>query len=744
MPLTSVEHAKTDYHNNNKYFTHAGNAAERTPLFAATAVTMSSKAVSRLRIAALFVAALSIAGAARAQKYEGRELVQAALIADSSAVAPGKTFTVGLHLRMVPGWHTYWKYAGDAGIPTEIKWRLPSGWQVGEIEWPLPTKIDEPGDIQIYGYRDEVVLQQRLTPPKNLSGSAVTLAAHASWLVCEKICIPGEADVQVELPIGTNVGPANDQLFSKWRATVPSSWPIDSKASASWSREPGALNLRVKLPGSSSALEFFPLPPASVAIGHPSRISSDAGGDVFRIPLVDANSKAREVGGVIANRTAGVAFELPTETVSAATVDAAAASRAEIFHALLFGFIGGFILNLMPCVLPVISLKIFGFVQQAGKSRRLILRSGLAFAAGIFAWFIGLALVLIVLKSAGRQITWALQFTNPYFVLAMSVFVLVFALNLFGVFEIALPQWATRGVTSGSNREGDSGSFLQGVFATVLATPCTAPFLGTALGFAFTQSALIIMAVFVAIAAGMSAPYIALAAQPAWLRFLPKPGDWMVRVKQAMGFLLIATLIFLLAVIGAQRGVGAIVWTTCLLLAVSIACWIKGVFIVPMASARSRVVASFIAIALLIASTAYFVGSKFSRESETAAQTNSAEGWQTFTPALLQTELQQRHAIFLDFTAAWCITCKFNEATVLETAAVRDSLAKHGITKIKADWTNANPEITKLLKQFGRPGVPLYVLYPGNGAEPYIFPELITKNMVLAKLESISPNLASK
>src|SRR5207302_8264915 len=233
---------------------------------------------------------------------------------------------------------------------------------------------------------------------------------------------------------------------------------------------------------------------------------------------------------------------------------------------LFFGFLGGLILNLMPCVLPVISLKIFGFIQQAGQSRQKVLRSGLAFVAGIFVWFIGLALLLIGLKAAGREITWAFQFTNAYFVLFMSVVVLIFALNLFGVFEITLPQSVTRELLPTTERKDDLGSFFQGVFATILATPCTAPFLGTALGFAFTQSAPVILSMFVAVAGGMSAPYLLLSAQPAWMRFLPQPGPWMVHVKQFMGFLLLATLLFLLYVLGAQRGLVGAILASCFLL----------------------------------------------------------------------------------------------------------------------------------------------------------------------------------
>jgi thiol:disulfide interchange protein len=399
----------------------------------------------------------------------------------------------------------------------------------------------------------------------------------------------------------------------------------------------------------------------------------------------------------------------------------------------------------MPCVLPVISLKIFGFVQQAGQRRARIFRSGLAFIAGIFVWFLGLALVLVIIKSAGGQPVWAAQFTNPYFVLFMSAVVLVFALNLFGVFEINLPQWLSRrAVAAEGSMHGDAGSFFQGVFATVLATPCTAPFLGTALGFAFTQSATVILLMFGSIALGMSAPYFLLSAQPAWLRFLPKPGPWMVRVKQLMGFLLIATLLFLLSVLGAQRGVGALIWTCSFLLVLSVACWLKGAFVTPLHSAKTRGLVLVLMLLLVIGSGVYFIGDKFHSAAAVANPTASGGGWEKFTPERLASELKRGRPVFIDFTAEWCITCKFNESTVLETAAVQAAFSERQIVKLKADWTNGDPAITKLLKQFGRPGVPLYVLYPGGTAQPYVFPELLTKNIVLEKLETVNRTIASQ
>jgi thiol:disulfide interchange protein DsbD len=485
-----------------------------------------------------------------------------------------------------------------------------------------------------------------------------------------------------------------------------------------------------------------------VAVGHPRLASRDGNVSTFDVPLDNANGKFKSLPGLLVFGSSSDAPDRGAWDISVGHETAAANEKStlrEIIRFLIFGFIGGFILNLMPCVLPVISLKIFGFVQQAGQSRARIFRSGLAFIAGIFVWFLGLALVLVIIKTAGGQPVWAAQFTNPYFVLAVSAVVLVFALNLFGVFEINLPQWLSRRAVAAESAHGDAGSFFQGVFATVLATPCTAPFLGTALGFAFSQSAAVILAMFASIALGMSLPYFLLSAQPAWLKFLPKPGPWMLRVKELMGFLLIATLLFLLSVLGAQRGVAALIWTCAFLLVLSVACWLKGAFMTPIASARTRASVLLVMLLLVIGSGYYFIGEKFQSASVAASPTASAgSGWEKFTPERLASELQQGHPVFIDFTAEWCITCKFNESTVLETAAVRTAFSEHQIVKLKADWTNGDPAITKLLKQFGRPGVPLYVLYPGGTAQPYVFPELLTKNIVLEKLETVNRSIASQ
>ncbi len=683
------------------------------------------------------------------QTYQGKQLVKAELLADASAIVPGKAFTVGLLLRMAPGWHTYWKFSGDAGLPTELKWKLPQGWKIGEIQWPIPLKTIDPGDIETYGYENEVLLTQEITPSSKIDESSVKLSAEANWLVCEKICIPGGETLQLELPISTTSQPANTELFARYRRLLPQNWPGADAATAEWSRAGSDLRLKVaSVPlANYPAVDFFPLPEQGTVVGHPTIESRNKNQILFRIPIESSGKSVSAMAGLVVffhqpNGDDRAAWQItPPSIVSAAHP----APVRGIFTFLLFGFLGGIILNLMPCVLPVISLKIFGFIQQAGQSRQKILRSGIAFALGIFSWFIALALLLIALKAAGRDVTWGgFQFTNAYFVLALSVIVLVFALNLFGVFEISLPQSMTRGLLSTTERKDDLGSFFQGVFATVLATPCTAPFLGTALGFAFSQSPPIILAMFVAIAAGMSAPYLLLSAQPAWLRFLPKPGSWMMHVKQFMGFLLLATLLFLLYVLGAQRGLEGAIWASSFLLVISVACWIKGAFVVPTASAAKRSVAVVLMLVLVFASGVYFIGDKFYSASVAATDSRLRGDWQAFAPDRLQAELEQGHPVFVDFTAAWCLTCKFNEANVLESQEVREAFQRRGVVKLRADWTNGDPVITKLLQQFGRPGVPLYVLYPGKSEEPIVFPELLTKSMVLEKLDSAARKVASQ
>jgi thiol:disulfide interchange protein/DsbC/DsbD-like thiol-disulfide interchange protein len=636
---------------------------------------------------------------------------------------------------MAPGWHTYWENPGDSGLATAFDPRLPEGFTAGDIAWPLPRRLIEPGDIQVYAYKNEVLLVRTITPPAALATPEVTLPAQASWLVCEEICIPGKAEVQLTLPVAASAEPAHAGLFAKFAALTPSTEA--PPFTISWTPTATGWNLGLRdanITGAARA-DFYPLPGNPSPVGHTAPRDLTGGAADLAIPVAGS----APVRGVIVLENGdrrGWTIEGPADRTAPATVPSSRAT-AGLWTYLLFGFVGGFILNLMPCVLPVISLKIFGFMRQAGDSRASIMQHGLAFTAGIFLWFLGLAAVIIALKAAGSEVTWAFQFQNPWFNFVIGAVVFVFALNLFGVFEIVLPGRAAQGIAEAGGHGGLAGSFAQGLLATLLATPCTAPFLGTALGFAFSQTSAVIAAMFASIAAGMAFPYLLLSAQPGWMRFLPKPGAWMERLKQFMGFPLLATLLWLLYVIGQQRGTEAVIWASAAYLCLALAAWLYGAFLGPLSSARAKIFATLgIALALWLG-LGYFTGNLLARAAATAPEKSGVPAtgglpWVPYSETELQRLLGEGKPVFLDFTADWCITCKFNMRTAIDTKAVRAAFEKLGIVPLLADWTNSNPEITKKLAEFDRVGVPFYLFYPaGRPDDPVILPELLTEQILL-------------
>ncbi len=680
---------------------------------------------------ALLLCLTLLPGEGRAQVHEGQVLVEASLIPDTTAVEPGRPFTVGLRLKMAPHWHTYWRYSGDAGLPTRIEWKLPDGFTAGEIRWPAPETLLDPGDIVTYGYSDEVVLLTTITPPPKLAGGEVTIRAVAKWLVCADICVPGKADdLALTLPVGP-AAPAAEEILAPFRDALPRD---DLPFSAHWAQTPDAYILTVKGELAEGQWTFFPDPGAGLEIRHPA-LARTSSGLTVTVPV--AFGIPGSIAGVLVFEEEGQrqAWAIPASDASLPKAQSPAPVAAlpglTVGKALLYGLLGGFILNLMPCVLPVIALKIFGFMKQAGQSRQRARGLGLAFVAGVFAWFLGLALVLTMIRSAGRDLNWAFQFQHPGFVLGMMVLLFVFALNLVGVFEIYLPGKINAGLAEASGREGYPGAFFHGVLATLLATPCTAPFLGPALGFAFSQSAAVVFAIFAAIAFGMSLPYILLSLEPGWIRFLPKPGGWMERVKQGMGFLLLATVIFLLWVLGRQRGVNGMALASAMLLSLGVAGWIWGTF--GRAGGFRKAVAWLALLFFCLAGGFFFV-----RAARPAEANADAIQWQAFTPDALAEARRSGRPVFLDFTADWCVNCKTNEIFVIETAPVREAFARREVIPMQADWTNGDPDITKLLQSYGRAGVPVYVFYPpGADSAPVVLPEILTRDILLQALEKL-------
>lgn len=669
-----------------------------------------------------------------AQVVDGKTLVEAELVSNTSAIVPGQTFHVGLRLKMAPGWHTYWEYAGDAGIPTQIDWDLPEGFGAGPIEWPVPKKKLEPGDIQVYAYSDEVLLLVAIQPPTDLEpGTTVTLRGKASWLVCEEICIPGEAEVSLSLPVAEESTPVLAEEFSQWQQRIPS--PDEPPFSITWKQEGASLLGIISSASPLKDVRFFPLPESDQPIGHPEITTNENGESVIQI---SATAPLRGIVAVETDTKSDQAWLVVAQPSGISTAMAASPSAVPpLWQALLYGFLGGIILNLMPCVLPVISLKVFGFIRQAGEDPKRILLHGAAFSGGIFLWFLGLGAVIVALKASGSEVTWAFQFQNPIFILVIASIVFVFALNLCGVFELTLPGQAIGTMSDLGGKEGYSGSFFQGVFATLLATPCTGPFLGTALGFAFSQPSTVVMAMFGSIALGMASPYLLLSARPGWMKFLPKPGAWMEKLKQFMAFPLFATLLWLFSILGGQKGLDGVIWAGAFLLSLGLAAWIYGAFCGPMSSVRTRTCAIILMFASAIGGGWLFLGGFTSASAPSQGNVSNKDGipWEAFSQARLDELLAEGKPVFVDFTADWCITCKFNERTAINVPAVRALIEEQNIVPIKADWTNSNPEITAALKSFGRVGVPFYVLYPaGRANEPITLPELLTESIVLDAL----------
>ncbi len=709
----------------------------------------------------------------------------ASLVADLKGIVPGERFNVGILMKMDPGWHTYWKYPGDAGLATDIHWDLPPGFTAGPIRWPLPHKSMDSGDVLSYGYSKETLLIVPITAPASLApGTSVTLKGKATWLECERICVPGESELNLTLPV--TKGPAsaaNVGLFASYEKQIPLSWKDEKDISLVASAGKGRIDIRLTAGGDVQFVSSGPgVPdfyPEEMGDLLPGRTSVSAGAKLITmtVPFTPGGPVTQPVmvRGVIVYTPAGGALHhsiievtIPAESLAVGStsgtspgtqsgslldrnfdVSRTPGGSQPLFLYIVFALIGGLLLNVMPCVLPVIALKVFGLVKMAGDQPARIKGLGLSFAAGILASFLGLALVVIILQLAGQQVGWGFQFQEPRFVIAMAAIVFAFGLSLFGVFEINLPGAVVTGISSSVSHRGGSGggygaSFGEGVFATVLATPCTAPFLGSALGFAFAQPWWTILLIFTCVAAGMALPYVVLTAKPAWIKYLPKPGAWMVSAQQLMGFLMMATLLWLLYILGKQMGMEAVIWTGAFLLSVGLACWLIGRFATLVASRRAYWItwtAAAVIVAcgyLLFLVSALDINTALAVESSGPPPPASAGGleWKPFTLAGLEEDLKGDRPVFLDFTAEWCLTCKVNEKTVFNTKEVIDRMHALNVLLVRADWTNRNPDITKLLSKFGRSGVPLYVIFPpGQSGSPIVLPEVITSGIVLDALE---------
>jgi thiol:disulfide interchange protein len=673
---------------------------------------------------ALFGFAIAGNEPAHGQVYNGKELVTPSLISDVTSIQPGQKFRVGVLYRIEPSWHIYWKYSGDSGLPTKIAWQIPSGFKVGDLQWPLPLREKEPGDLEVFDYTSEVLLFADIEAPANLPAQPVAIQAKTDWLVCQSLCVPGRAELSLTLTGGATAASSSAPIFQKFASLVPKQ-PA-SPITIGFNRVGKNLVTVVAGVPSNEAIDFFPVPPEDAVIGHVTK-----GQNGLTIPIDTEVKPIDRMDGVlvVGSGDSRKGYEINGTTPLTATKPdggGVPVGIVGILQMLGFAMIGGLILNVMPCVLPVISLKIFGFVSEAGTEPKKAFWLSMAFSLGIIGCFAALAAIVVLLRAAGAQIGWGFQFQDPRFIFLISCLVFAFSLNLFGVFELSVSAQATQGLASLARGQGYGGAFFQGVFATVLATPCTAPFLGTASAFAFAQAGWLTFLVFLFIGLGMALPYLLLAVNPGWLRYLPKPGEWMLRLKQCMGFLLVGTLLWLIWILGQMKGVDAVIQLGAILLVIAILAWIKGSFWTPMSTGRSRVLAmAAMVVVLLLAGAAYGFVTK-----------PSQLVWRPFSKTTLDEALAAGKPVFIDFTADWCLTCKTNERFAIDTPSVRQEFLKRDVVALKADWTKGDPEITQILKQYGRAGVPMYLIYPSGLKEgqPVLLPELITSQSVLDAL----------
>ena len=665
--------------------------------------------------------------------------VEASLIAETRNTVPGQPLHLALRQEIEPGWHTYWTNPGDSGLPTTLDLTLPPGFKAGPIAWPTPQRFAS-GPVVDYGYEREVILPLTIETPVTLQvGADISLKAHASWLVCSDTCIPEDAELSISLPVSAVSAPDPQwgDAFVASRARTPVPNPFPTKLSVADDK----LKLHVVM-GDASQLRdvmFFPADPNVVDNDSPPVIAGDPDG--LDVTLVRDTSKPvpSVLNGVLAYRDlAAEAGGSPGAIVIAAPIEVATASTHagfELVVAILLAFAGGIVLNLMPCVLPVLAIKAFSLVQHGQASQREIRLQGLAYAAGVLVSFALIAGALIGFRAAGAEIGWGFQLQSPLFVAVMIYVLFAVGLNLSGVFTFGA---SLTGVGSNlTSLKGYAGSFFTGALATLVATPCTAPFMAAALGFAITQPWYASLAVFESVGLGLAFPYLVISFSPGARNLLPKPGIWMVRLKECLAFPVYGTAVWLIYVLSLEAGAETAAAILAGIVLIAFAVWIYEV--VRSSEARSRGWGT--GIAALSALSAFALVLATASNSAPRAADDAGLSWQNFSQASLDALRAEGKPIFVDVTAAWCITCKVNERVALADPSVRKLFSAQGVIPVKADWTREDPAITRMLEANGRAGVPLYLFYPksqtsGEQRRVVILPQILTPDAILEAIST--------
>ena len=634
----------------------------------------------------------------------------ATLVSDTDRVQAGQPFRIGLRLRLAPGWHTYWKNPGDAGVAPDLAVTAPAGTTVGPIDYPVPARQPE-GPLMTYGYSGEVLLPMTVTP----GAGAQHLDMQASWLACEKICVPEEGHFTLDLGQGAPSPSAEAPLFAALHTPLPA--PFDAHAAPD-----GTLLLTGKELTPATVADAWFMPDGDDAIDNAARQAVSVSDGEVRIGLKPGSKfSAGPLEGLVTLKAPGgqeTSFQI------AAQPGAASTAGLPFGQVVLFALLGGAILNLMPCVFPILAMKAIGLARLSGRERAEIRGHAGAYALGVVATFTALGGLLLALRMAGGLQGWGFQFQSPVAVAVMAWLLFVVGLNLSGVFEV---PGRLAGMGQGlAGRGGHAGSFFTGALAVLVATPCTAPFMAAAIAGALALPPALTLVVFAALGLGLAAPYLLLALAPGLARFLPRPGAWMAILRGVLAFPMYAAAIWLLWVASLEAGDQAVPLVAGGALLLGLGAWALGL------SQRNQRARVGPAIACVTALAACFLLLPLAGGTPQVARADSTEA---FTPARLATLREQGRPVFVNMTAAWCVTCLVNERIALSPEPVREAFARHRVAYLKGDWTSGDRVVTDYLRAQGRDGVPLYALYLPGRAEPVILPQILTESGVLAALE---------
>jgi len=676
----------------------------------------------------------------------------------------GASATAGLYFKLEPGWHVYWKNAGDSGEPPHMRWTLPDGITAGPLQFPAPRRLPL-GPLMDFGYEDEVLFPFTLNVAKTAKPGPATLHAKVDWLVCREVCIPGKAELEEIRPVADHpvkaVSLAADAgFFKRLSGRIPK--PLPAPAKATFQPTPQGFRLAVETGRRETSALFFPADQDILDYPAPQKFTATAKG--FTLDLKkDANLTAHpaQLKGVL-ELSGGRAFELVALSASgsAGTAPAAAPgptappssyttaqfvlrsssnpapaapsplSWLALLRTIGLAFLGGLILNLMPCVFPVLFIKGLALVNSGHKEQHKMRAHGLVYAAGILVSFWVLVAVLLGLRAAGATLGWGFQFQSPVFLALMAGLLFFLGLSLAGQFEIGLTLTSAGG--SLAQKEGYTGSFFTGVLAVVVATPCTAPFMGAAIGYALSAPPAVTFAVFTALALGLAAPYVALTLQPAWTRILPRPGAWMEVLRQAVSVPIFATVIWLAWVLAQAYGAGVLASLLASFLLLAIAGWFLGRW--PAKRWATLVAAVFL---LGVVALSVLAPAKLTTASETQAPADENGVWQPWSQAAVDRSLAAGQPVFVDFTARWCLSCQVNERVALQQPQVVQAFQSKNVVLMKADWTRHDEAITQALTALGRSGVPAYALYTPGQSQPQMLPEVLTPGIVTDALANL-------